>query len=65
VREKLVELEIPHLMRSVGRGSPKRQELMDRRGIFQAPYIEDPNTGVALFESAAIVKYLEDTYASA
>jgi len=65
VREKLVELEIPHLMRSVGRGSPKRQELMDRRGVFQAPYIEDPNTGVALFESAAIVKYLEDTYASA
>lgn len=62
VREKLVELELPHLMKSSGRGSPKRQELVDRRGTFQAPYLEDPNTGVAMFESAAIVKYLEETY---
>ena len=64
VREKLVELELPHLMRTVGRGSPKRQELKDRRGTFQAPYIEDPNTGVAMFESSAIVKYLEEQYAA-
>ncbi|GAB4816927.1 hypothetical protein N2152v2_003973 [Parachlorella kessleri] len=52
VREKLSELEIPHLYHSVARGSPKRQ----------VPYIEDPNTGVAMFESAAIVKYLDETY---
>ena len=65
VREKLVELEIPHLMKSCGRGSMKRQELVDRRGVFQAPYIEDPNTGTAMFESSAIVKYLEETYATA
>jgi glutathione S-transferase len=65
VREKLVELEIPHLMKSCGRGSMKRQELVDRRGVFQAPYIEDPNTGTAMFESSAIVKYLEETYAEA
>ena len=64
VREKLVELELPHLMRTVGRGSPKRQELKDRRGTFQAPDIEDPNTGVAMFESSAIVKYLEEQYAA-
>ena len=64
VREKLVELEIPHLLKASGRGSPKRQEMMDKRGRFQAPYIEDPNTGVAMFESAAIVKYLEETYAA-
>jgi len=64
VREKLVELEIPHLQKSCGRGSPKRQELMDKRGRFQAPYIEDPNTGIAMFESAAIVKYLQETYAA-
>jgi len=63
VREKLVELELPHLMKSSGRGSPKRQELFDKRGRFQAPYIEDPNTGIAMFESSAIVKYLEETYA--
>lgn len=64
VREKLVELELPHLMRTVGRGSPKRQELKDRRGTFQAPYMEDPNTGTAMFESSAIVKYLEEQYAA-
>jgi glutathione S-transferase len=29
------------------------------------PYLEDPNQGVYLFESAAIVKYLHDTYGKA
>jgi glutathione S-transferase len=28
----------------------------------RAPAIEDPNTGITLWESAAIVKYLIDTY---
>lgn len=28
------------------------------------PYIEDPNTGVSMFESADILNYLQDTYAS-
>jgi hypothetical protein len=41
------------------------QELLDKRGHFQVPYLEDPNQGVYLFESSAIVKYLEDTYAAA
>jgi glutathione S-transferase len=40
------------------------QELLDKRGHFQVPYLEDPNEGVYLFESSAIVKYLEDTYAA-
>jgi glutathione S-transferase len=39
------------------------QELLDKRGHFRVPYLEDPNQGVYLFESSAIVKYLEDTYA--
>jgi glutathione S-transferase len=29
----------------------------------QAPYIEDPNTGVQMFESAEIIDYLKGTYA--
>lgn len=62
VREMLCELEIPHVMRSCARGSPKRQELFEQRGHFQVPYIEDPNTGKAMFESAAICEYLEATY---
>ncbi|MTV28722.1 glutathione S-transferase, partial [Nitriliruptoraceae bacterium ZYF776] len=63
VREVLVELELPHILHSCARGSPKRQELYARVGHFQAPYLEDPNTGVKMFESAEIVEYLRATYA--
>ncbi|KAJ0972709.1 hypothetical protein J5N97_020668 [Dioscorea zingiberensis] len=62
VREVLVELELPHLLRSVARGSPKRQELYKQASHFQAPYLEDPNTGIKMFESAAIIDYLKATY---
>ncbi|XP_071686698.1 uncharacterized protein [Rutidosis leptorrhynchoides] len=63
VREVLVELELPHILHSCARGSPKRQELYEKVGRFQAPYLEDPNTGVKMFESAEIVDYLRATYA--
>ncbi|KAL6145574.1 hypothetical protein ACLB2K_056260 [Fragaria x ananassa] len=63
VREVLVELELPHLYRSCARGSPKRQILYEKAGRFQAPYLEDPNTGVQMFESAEIIEYLKATYA--
>lgn len=53
---------MPIVWRTCARGSPKRQELLDRRGHFQVPYIEDPNTGVAMFESKDIVEYLKKTY---
>ncbi|GFR42224.1 hypothetical protein Agub_g3117 [Astrephomene gubernaculifera] len=61
-RETLCELELPYLYITAARGSPKRQELLDKRGVFQVPYLEDPNEGVFLFESSAIIKYLYDTY---
>ncbi|GAB2229562.1 hypothetical protein Droror1_Dr00013808 [Drosera rotundifolia] len=64
VREVLVEFELPHLLYSCARGSPKRQELYERVGHFQVPYLEDPNTGVKMFESADIVDYLKATYAT-
>ncbi|KAG4163789.1 hypothetical protein ERO13_D01G195500v2 [Gossypium hirsutum] len=63
VREVLVELELPHTQRSCARGSPKRQILYEKAGHFQVPYLEDPNTGVQMFESAEIVEYLRATYA--
>jgi len=63
VREALCELEIPYVLRPCSRGSPRRTQLMRRTGgTFQVPYLEDPNTGVAMFESAAIVEYLRKTY---
>lgn len=63
VREVLVELELPHILHSAARGSPKRQMLFEKAGHFQVPYLEDPNTGVKMFESAYIIDYLRDTYA--
>ncbi|KAH0887712.1 hypothetical protein HID58_050141, partial [Brassica napus] len=64
VREVLVELELPHIQRSCARGSPKRQELLMKAGHFQVPCLEDPNTGVNMFESAEIIEYLKQTYAA-
>ncbi|KAK1310608.1 hypothetical protein QJS10_CPA08g01473 [Acorus calamus] len=62
VKEVLVELELPHLVHSVARGSPKRQDLYEKTGHFQVPYLEDSNTGVRMFESAEIIDYLRTTY---
>jgi glutathione S-transferase len=41
-----------------------RAELLERAGKVQVPYLVDPNTGVAMFESAAIRNYLLQTYAT-
>jgi Glutathione S-transferase, N-terminal domain len=62
VRERLVELGLPHTQISCPRGSFNRDRLFDKVGTFQVPYLEDPNTNVQLFESAAIVEYLEKVY---
>jgi len=62
VREKLCELELPYLLHNTPRGAASRQALKDRVGRFQVPYLEDANTGVKMFESVEIIKYLEDTY---
>lgn len=41
----------------------KREKVMDVMGRdIQVPYLVDPNTGVKMFESAAIVKYLNEHY---
>ena len=62
VQEVLCSLAIPHVLITVARGSAKRSILFERRGHFQAPYLYDPNHGVALFESAAIIEYLKSKY---
>ena len=40
-----------------------RTELLRRAGKVQVPYLVDPNTGAAMFESEAIRDYLSATYA--
>jgi glutathione S-transferase len=62
VREVLTELDIEHVIRNVPKGSPKREAFRAEAGKVQVPYLIDPNTGSALFESSDIVAYLRDQY---
>ncbi len=62
VREKLCELELPYLLHNVARGSEKRAAFIERSGKMMVPYLIDPNTSTEMFESADIVRYLEETY---
>lgn len=41
----------------------KREAFLKQHGNVQVPFLEDPNTGVALFESGDIVDYLKREYA--
>ena len=62
VREKLCALALPHRIIYSARGSVHRDELWAKTGRFQVPFIEDPNTGVEMFEGPEIVDYLEQVY---
>lgn len=64
-REALCELELPHQLRNVPRRSPDREAFIAISGKMQVPYLHDPNTGVQMFESDDIRRYLYDTYAMA
>ena len=39
-----------------------RRKLQERGGRMQVPYLVDPNTNVAMYESADIQRYLRETY---
>ncbi|MBW2280018.1 MAG: glutathione S-transferase N-terminal domain-containing protein [Deltaproteobacteria bacterium] len=64
VREALCSLEIPYLLHNVAKGSRKRHEFEQRSGRVMVPWLVDPNTSTEMFESAAIVRYLNETYAA-
>jgi glutathione S-transferase len=65
VRETLCELELPYRLHNVAQGSAQREAFVARSGRMMVPYLADPNTDVAMFESADICAYLERTYARA
>jgi glutathione S-transferase len=62
VREALAELEIPYYLHNVAKGSLRREAFVARAGQMLTPYLVDPNTGVAMFDSAAIIRYLSERY---
>jgi len=63
-REALSHLDIDVEVRPVARQSPRRAELKARGGKIQVPYLVDPNTGVEMYESDDIVRYLYERYGS-
>lgn len=65
VRETLSELELPYVLHNVGKNGAGRAAFVARAGKMMVPYLSDPNTGRALFESADIRDYLNATYAGA
>ena len=65
VREALTELELPHVLRAAGKGSPRREALRELSGGTTVPFLVDPNSGAAMGESLDIVRYLFSTYAPA
>lgn len=61
-RETLSELELPYVLHNVGKDGEGRPDFVARSGKMMVPYLVDPNTGRALFESAEIRRYLNETY---
>lgn len=62
VREALAELDLSYICKNVGKKSPRRPELVALGGKMMVPYLVDPNTGAAMYESDDIVAYLWKTY---
>jgi glutathione S-transferase len=63
-REALCELTLPYRLHNVGKRSAERPAFEALSGRMMVPYLRDPNTDAAMFESADIVAYLERTYAA-
>ncbi|MFT3765729.1 MAG: glutathione S-transferase N-terminal domain-containing protein [Minicystis sp.] len=62
VREALTILDLDATIYPCPRGSRYREVVKQKGGKQQFPYLVDPNTGSALYESDDIVRYLAETY---
>lgn len=63
VREMVCYLDLDVLFYPCPQGGPNfRPEAIAKGGKSRFPYMEDPNTGAAMYESDDIIKYLADTY---
>jgi len=62
-REALTVLDLDVLIRPTPRGGQRfRPRVVERGGRSQFPYLVDPNTGVSMYESGDIIRYLYETY---
>ena len=62
VRETLCSLDLDSVVHNVAKKSTRRPELVALGGKMRVPYLVDPNTGTAMYESDDIVAYLDRTY---
>lgn len=63
VREAVTDLDLVADFYPCPKGSIRhRGDVMDKGGQSQFPYMIDPNTGTAIYESEDIVRYLYKTY---
>ena len=62
VRERLSAYALPWTCRNLARNSPRRDAFEREHGRVQLPFLRDPNTGTELYESRAIVRYLNERY---
>lgn len=65
-KQQRADVGIPNLRMTLKKYRPvphsKRDKFFSRHGNVQVPYLIDPNTEVALFESVEILQYLDKTY---
>lgn len=65
LREALTEMDLDAEIRPCPKGGQRyRPQVVSAGGKAQFPYLQDPNTGTALYESADIIAYLAKTYAA-
>lgn len=62
VREVLATLDLNYRVHNVAKRGAKRPGLRALGGRMMVPYLVDPNTGTAMYESDDIVAYLRETY---
>jgi glutathione S-transferase len=63
VREALTFLDLEAIVHPCPKGGPNhRAEVVRRGGREMFPYLHDPNTGVEMYESKDIVRYLYEHY---
>src|SRR5262245_53926511 len=63
VREMLSFLDLNAMIYPCPKGGPRfREEVRAKGGKAQFPYLVDPNTDTAMYESDGIIRYLADRY---
>ncbi|MFT4937451.1 MAG: glutathione S-transferase [Paraglaciecola sp.] len=63
VREALTELDLDAEIYPCPKGGQRyRAEVIGKGGKAQFPFLQDPNTGIEMYESLGIIEYLFNTY---